>query len=85
MTKSETVDIASSIHLKNCLLVPNLSHKLLSVSQLTKEFNCTVMFTSDSCIVQDAQTKTIIGHELNEEVCTMWMRRLKKVKHHIWV
>ena len=51
----------SNIALNNCLLIPSLSHKLLSVSQLTKDFNCTVLMTSDGCIVQDAQTGTIIG------------------------
>ena len=48
--------------LKNCLLIPSLSHKLLSVSQLTKEFNYIVLLTLHSCIVQDAQTRKIIGH-----------------------
>ena len=56
------VNISPSLHLKNCLLIPSLSHKLLSVSQLTKEMNCTVLLTSENCIVQDAQTGTIIGH-----------------------
>ena len=55
------VNISPSLHLKNCLLIPTLSHKLLSVSQLTKDLNCTVLLTSDNCIVQDAQTGTIIG------------------------
>ena len=36
------VDVSPSIQLKNCLFVPNLSHKLLYVSQLTKELNCVV-------------------------------------------
>ena len=34
---------------------------MLSVSQLTKELNCTVLLTSDGCIVQDARTGTILG------------------------
>ena len=55
------VNISPSLHLKNCLLIPSLSHKLLSVSQLTKDLNCTVLLTSTNCIVQDAQTGTIIG------------------------
>ena len=55
------IKISLSLHLKNCLLIPSLSHKLLSVSQLTKELNCTILMTSDGCIVQDALTGTIIG------------------------
>ena len=61
VTQAGSVNISSSIHLKNCLLIPSLSHKLLSISQLTKELNCTVLLTSDSCIVQDTQTGKIIG------------------------
>ena len=44
-------DISSSLHVNNCLLIPSLSHKILSVSQLTKELHCTVLFTSDGCLV----------------------------------
>ena len=32
-----TVDISSSMQLKNCLLIPSLTNILLSVSQLTKK------------------------------------------------
>ncbi|XP_057540796.1 uncharacterized protein LOC130818653 [Amaranthus tricolor] len=61
VAKAGAVNISPSLHLKNCLLIPNLSHKLLSVSQLTKDLNCTVFLTSDHCVVQDARTGTIIG------------------------
>ena len=37
VAQAGAVDISPCINLKNCLLVPSLSHKLLSVSQLTKE------------------------------------------------
>ena len=50
------------MHLKNCLLIPSLTHKLLSVSQLTKKLNCTVLMTSSGCIVQNALIGTVIGH-----------------------
>ena len=32
VTQARTIDISFPIHLKNCLLVPSLSHKLLSIS-----------------------------------------------------
>ena len=51
ITQAGDVDITSEIHLKNCLLIPSLTHKLLSVSQLTKELNCTILMTSSDCIV----------------------------------
>ena len=43
VAQAGVVDISPSIYLKNCLLIPSLSHKLLSVSQLTKELYCTVL------------------------------------------
>ena len=54
-------DISSSLRVNSCLLIPSLSHKLLSVSQLTKELHCTVVFNSDGCLVQDTLTGTILG------------------------
>ena len=60
--RSGPVTISPSLRLKNCLLIPSLSHKLLSISQLTRELNCTVLMTSSDCIVQDARTGKIIGH-----------------------
>ena len=57
-----SVDVSSSIRLNNCLFIPNLSRKLLSISQLTKELDCTVLMSSSDCTVQDAQTGKVIGH-----------------------
>ena len=54
VTEAGTVDISSSIHLNNCLMIPSLSHKLLSISHLTKELNCIVLMSSTDCVVQDA-------------------------------
>ena len=59
--RAGSVDISPFLQLKNCLLVPSLFHKLLFVSRLTKQLNCNVLLTSDSCIVQDAQFGKIIG------------------------
>lgn len=61
VTKDGTVDISSSMHLKNCLLIPSLSHKLLFVSQLSKELNCTNLISYADCFVLDAMTEKIIG------------------------
>ena len=54
-------NISSNLHLSNCLLIPSLSHKLLSISRLTKEVNCIVLMSSSDCVVQDALTGKIIG------------------------
>ena len=54
VTKTGTVEISPSINLRNCLLIPSLTHKLLSVSQFTKELNCINIMSSTNCVVQDA-------------------------------
>ena len=43
-------------------LIPSLSHKLLFISQLTKELNCCVLMFSGGCYVQEIPTDRIIGH-----------------------
>ena len=60
MDQAGTVEIYPSIHLKNYLLVPSLSHNLFYISQLTKELNCIVIISSTNCVVQDAQNGKII-------------------------
>ena len=59
---AESVNVSPSIHLNNCLLILSLSHKLLSINQMTKELNCTILISSSGCIVHDAQIGTVIGH-----------------------
>ena len=56
-----TISFTKNLTLKNCLFVPGLSHKLLSVSQLTSDLDCTTLMKPGCCIVQDAQTGKIIG------------------------
>ncbi|KAI3703312.1 hypothetical protein L1987_73277 [Smallanthus sonchifolius] len=56
-----TVEISPTLKLSNCLFVPSLSHKLLSISHVTKELNCTVLMYPTFCILQDIRTRTIIG------------------------
>lgn len=56
-----SVTLSPSLHLHNTLLVPSLSHKLLSVSQVTTDLNCVVLIYSDFCLLQDILTKEIIG------------------------
>ncbi|XP_071713263.1 uncharacterized protein [Rutidosis leptorrhynchoides] len=56
-----TIEISPTLKLKNCLYVPALSHKLLSVSHVTKELNCTVLLHPTFCILQDIRTGKIVG------------------------
>ncbi|KAJ0940703.1 putative transcription factor interactor and regulator CCHC(Zn) family [Helianthus annuus] len=57
-----TIEISPTLKLSNCLYVPSLSHKLLSISHVTKELNCTVLMHPTFCILQDIRTGAIIGH-----------------------
>ena len=41
--------------------MPSLSHKLLPVSQITKELNCAVLIYPTFCLIQNILTKEIIG------------------------
>ena len=45
----------------NCLYVPTLSCKLLSISQVTRELNCRVLMYPKFCLLQDLCTEEIIG------------------------
>ena len=42
-------------------MIPSLSHKLLSISQLTKELDCIVLMSLSHSVVQDAQIGKILG------------------------
>ncbi|GJU34847.1 hypothetical protein Tco_1183201 [Tanacetum coccineum] len=56
-----TIEISPTLKLSNCLYVPALSHKLLSISHVTKELNCSVIIQPTFCILQDIRTGAIIG------------------------
>ena len=58
---ADTVTLSPTLKLFNTLLVPSLSHKLLSISQITKELNCVVLIYPKFCLFQDILTKEIIG------------------------
>ncbi|CAA0818853.1 cysteine-rich RLK (RECEPTOR-like protein kinase) 8 [Striga hermonthica] len=56
-----TIEITKNLHLKNCLYIPSLSFKLLSVSHVTKELDCYVLMAPTFCLLQDIRTGTLIG------------------------
>jgi hypothetical protein len=61
VTGAGTVELSPSLSLSHTLLVPSLSHKLLSVSQVTEALNYVVLMYSTFCLIQDILTKEIIG------------------------
>ena len=53
--------LSPSLSLSNTLLVPSLSNRLMSVSQVTADLNGVVLMYSTFCLLQDILTKEIIG------------------------
>ncbi|KAL9995478.1 putative RNA-directed DNA polymerase [Helianthus debilis subsp. tardiflorus] len=62
-----TIEISPTLKLSNCLYVPALSHKLLSISHVMKELNCTVLMHPTFCILQDIRTGVIIGRDTERQ------------------
>lgn len=56
-----TIKLSSELCLPNCLYIPSLSHKLVSVSQVTRELHCDLLMQSGLCILQDTRTGKIVG------------------------
>lgn len=61
VTGAGRVPIGPSLSLSHTLLVPSLSHRLLSVSQLTADLGCCLLIYPDFCLFQDILTKETIG------------------------
>ncbi|XP_019054438.1 PREDICTED: uncharacterized protein LOC109115183 [Nelumbo nucifera] len=59
----EFVKITNSISLPSVLHVPRLSTNLLSFSSLTKNLNCSVIFSLGHCVLQDLISKRTIGSD----------------------
>lgn len=67
------MNFSSTWPLLNTLLVPSLSHKLLSLSRLTHDLNCVVLMYLSFFIIQDILTKEIIGRRTKwGGISTIW-------------
>ncbi|CAL9030187.1 unnamed protein product, partial [Prunus brigantina] len=51
-----SLSLSTSLHMDYVLLIPSLDHNLLSVTQLTTTFGCTVTFWPNHCDFQDILT-----------------------------
>ena len=51
VTRAGTVTLSPSLSLSNTLLVPSLSNRLMSVSQVTADLNCVVLMYSTFCLL----------------------------------
>ena len=78
--KERTIVLAKHLKLNNLLYVPNLKCNLILISQLIKESNCIVQFTYKFCIIQDHNSRMLIGtSEQREGLYYFWSIALVKV------
>ena len=61
ITHKGHVGLANKLLLKNGLCVPSFKFNLLSISKLTEDNNCIVLFYSKFCIIQDCATRQLKG------------------------
>ena len=52
---------SSPLLLSNVLVVPGIKKNLISISQLTKDNNCCVTFSSSGFTIQDRVTRVVLG------------------------
>ncbi|KNA05415.1 hypothetical protein SOVF_190600, partial [Spinacia oleracea] len=91
-TKEGTVILSENLTLSNVLYVPDLKCNLISVSQLLVNSHCNVTFTNKLCVIQDRNSRTLIGAgEQSDEV--YWFKPQQPVhayqttvlgKHELW-
>ncbi|PKH48991.1 hypothetical protein CRG98_050339, partial [Punica granatum] len=55
------VRLGPNFILKNVFYVPEFTCNLISVGKLTRDLNCSVMFFSDFCVIQDLAVRRPIG------------------------
>ncbi|CAO2817703.1 unnamed protein product [Amaranthus hypochondriacus] len=60
-TMKGDVKLCSDIVLRNVFYVPDLQCNLISVTQLTDDMSCVLLFTKTFCVIQDLQLRTLIG------------------------
>ena len=56
-----TLAPSNSLLLSNVLVVPSIMKKLISISQLTKDNNCCVIFFYSCFTIQDQVTRVVLG------------------------
>ncbi|KAK3034295.1 hypothetical protein RJ639_034099 [Escallonia herrerae] len=55
------VNLGPNLHLEQVLGVPKFCFNLLSVSKLTRDLNCVLIFGSEFCVIQDLLSRKPIG------------------------
>ena len=60
-THSGVVHLSTAITLLNVLYIPTFTFNLISISKLVSSTNCTLIFSSTSCTLQDMNNRMKIG------------------------
>lgn len=60
-THTGTIHFTSTFYLIDVLYVPSFTFNLISLSKLVSNAPYQIIFTADSCLIQDAKTKMKIG------------------------
>lgn len=61
VNKMGTIVLNNNIKLRDVLYIPQFSCNLISINKLTYDLNCTVTYSSHGCMIQDQQTRSMIG------------------------
>ena len=56
-----TISLFPRYIITNVLFIPNFHFNLLSVNKLTHQLSCAIIFSFDRYLMQDVQTKKVIG------------------------
>ena len=56
-----TMHLTPSIILNDVLYIPSFTFNLISISKLVSSTNCELIFSSNTCVLQDTNTKAKIG------------------------
>lgn len=55
------VVLDNGMKLHNIMHIPDFQCNLLSVSKLTRDYNCAIIFVADFCVMQDLHSRNLIG------------------------
>lgn len=72
--KSGHMKLGLDLVLNNVLHIPRLTCPLLSISQLLKDFICTMSFTSLHCAIHYRSSRILIGPMNKQMGCTIFKR-----------
>ena len=66
------VQATPSLTLTNVLYIPRFTVNLLSISQLTKQNKCKIIFFSSHCVFRTCRLGRELVWGISEETCTIW-------------